>query len=131
MLHPLYTQNFHPVNLNMHMNPYQQECMKFVRWCRPKLGIQGKIRVTLTFKTIRQGSQGTFGYYSPKERRIVVSCKDRHVMDVLRTLAHEMVHMAQGQIRNLTAEDGATGSEVENEANALAGILMRLYRQEI
>lgn len=114
----------------MIMNPYEQECRKFVKWCRPKLGIKGKIKVTLVMTPIKHGDQETFGYYSPDDRRIVVSCKDRHVMDVMRTLCHEMVHMAQAQIRELTAEDGSTGSAVENQANALAGILMRLYRQD-
>lgn len=111
------------------MDPYEQECRKFVKWCRPKLGIKGKIRILLTHKEISQGTQSTFGYYSPHDDQIVVSCKGRHVMDVLRTVCHELVHMAQNEIHEITAEDGVTGSAVENEANALAGILMRLYRQ--
>jgi Zn-dependent peptidase ImmA (M78 family) len=47
----------------------------------------------------------------------------------LRTLAHELVHLAQANFKELTPEDGVTGSDVENEANALAGILMRLWNQ--
>jgi hypothetical protein len=111
------------------MQAYKQECEKFISWCKPKLGIQGRVHVTLQNQDITQGSQKTFGYFDLKDKRIVVCCKDRHVWDVLRTICHEMVHQAQHEICDLTSEDGATGSEVENEANALAGILMRLYNQ--
>lgn len=57
----------------------------------------------------------------------MINCLNRHPTDVLRTLSHELVHLAQSQIKPLSAADGVTGSDVENEANALAGILMRLW----
>lgn len=82
-------------------------------------------------RAIQHGHQRTFGYYDPSNQQIVVSCLDRHPLDVVRTLAHELVHRAQAEIRELTPEDGITGSDIENEANALAGILLRLYNQDL
>ena len=111
------------------MEHYQQECKKFLTWCRPRLGLQGRIHVILCNRDIQHGTQKTFGYYDPETHQIVISCKDRHPTDVLRTLAHELVHRAQAQQQELTAQDGETGSDIENEANALAGILLRLYNQ--
>lgn len=111
------------------MQHYQQTCKEFLKWARPKLGIRGRIRVTLLNGNIQHGDQRTFGYCEPTSKKIVISCRDRHPNDVLRTLAHELVHVAQHQIRPLTNQDGITGSDVENEANALAGILMRLWGQ--
>jgi len=92
-----------------------------------QLNLRGKIHVHLINKDIQVGSQVSFGYYDSKTHKIVISCKDRHPIDVLRTLAHELCHLAQAQIRPLTGADGVTGSHIENEANALAGILMRLW----
>jgi Zn-dependent peptidase ImmA (M78 family) len=109
------------------MNDYQNQCNEFIEWCRPKLNLRGKIHVQLINKPIQVGSQVSFGYYDSKTHKIVISCKDRHPIDVLRTLAHELCHLAQAQIRPLTGADGVTGSHIENEANALAGILMRLW----
>jgi Zn-dependent peptidase ImmA (M78 family) len=109
---------------------YKSECEQFIAWCKPKLGIQTAIRVTLVHAVIKKGAQSTFGYFEPHTGRIVISCADRHVMDVIRTLCHEMVHVAQHAQRPLQASDGATGSPIENEANALAGILLRLYGQD-
>jgi len=50
----------------------------------------------------------------------------RHPIDVLRTLAHELVHHKQREAgQELNGEDG---SNTENEANAKAGELMRKFR---
>ena len=58
-------------------------------------------------------------------KQIYVSVVNRHPVDILRSLAHEMVHyrqMLDGQ--NIL---GYTGSRHENEANAKAGIVLRDY----
>ena len=68
----------------------------------------------------------TFGTYRPDTDEIVIVKGNRHIADVLRTLAHEMVHHKQrisGQELN-----GEDGSNTENEANAVAGELMRKFR---
>ncbi|MFN9955946.1 MAG: hypothetical protein ACK55I_22850, partial [bacterium] len=45
--------------------------------------------------------------------------------DILRTLGHELVHHRQNELGMLTMTSGETGSEIENEANVKAGIMMR------
>jgi hypothetical protein len=71
----------------------------------------------------------SLGHYNPRTNKVVVVVKGRLLADILRTLAHELVHVKQMQTGQLTnpAVDGATGSPIENEANALAGVLMRNY----
>jgi Zn-dependent peptidase ImmA (M78 family) len=69
----------------------------------------------------------TFGTYHPDTEEIVIVKGDRHIADVLRTLAHEMVHHKQRMSGDeLNGEDG---SDTENEANAKAGELMRKFRK--
>ncbi len=48
----------------------------------------------------------------------------------MRTLAHELVHCKQNQLTGISYEDGKTGSDVENEANAVAGMIMRVYGRQ-
>jgi hypothetical protein len=55
---------------------------------------------------------------------------DRHPIDVLRTLAHELVHARQREQDELDPGDGATGSDAENQANAAAGVLMRDFGKQ-
>lgn len=69
----------------------------------------------------------SFGGYQPMQNKIAVVIKGRGLADILRTLAHEMVHAQQMQHNKLDVSSGETGSPVENEANALAGVLMRNY----
>mgnify|MGYP003309364215 FL=1 len=38
-----------------------------------------------------------------------------------------MVHQKQNELGILEADSGQTGSDIENEANACAGIIMRNY----
>jgi hypothetical protein len=67
----------------------------------------------------------SFACIVPDTKVIYLSIVNRHPIDILRSLAHEVVHYKQlisGQ--NIL---GYTGSPHENEANAKAGELMRKY----
>jgi cytidyltransferase-like protein len=69
----------------------------------------------------------SFGGYFPGTKELQVVTKNRHPMDVFRTVAHELIHHKQnieGRIKD-AATEGATGSDIENEANSKAGIIMR------
>jgi len=68
----------------------------------------------------------TFGTYNPSTDEIVVVKGQRHPIDVLRTLAHELVHHKQH--KNGQELNGEDGSITENEANAMAGELMRKFK---
>lgn len=67
--------------------------------------------------------QNSFGQFNNDTIKVVV--KNRHPIDVARTISHELVHWKQ-KIENLTL-DGSDGSETENQANAVAGIIMRKF----
>lgn len=60
---------------------------------------------------------------------IVIYTKKRSLGDILRSLAHELIHYAQKQHGTLNSipNPGSTGSEIENEANAGAGIILRHF----
>ncbi len=68
--------------------------------------------------------KGTFGQTSHKNR-IVINVKNRHPLDALRTLAHELSHYHQ-HISG-TYGTGETGSPTENEASEKASIIMRNF----
>jgi hypothetical protein len=87
-----------------------------------------KLQNMPSFSQLRR-SGTSFGAFRPDDNRIDITFKNRHLVDVLRTIAHEMVHAKQnemGMIKNVMF-DGKTGSSVENSANAVAGIMLRNY----
>lgn len=69
----------------------------------------------------------TFGRYVDEKNLLEVAWGQRHIMDVLRTVAHELTHRRQHEREDVPMSAGETGSPWENEANARAGILMRDY----
>jgi Zeta toxin/Cytidylyltransferase-like len=101
----------------------------FVDFCCNKLSILDK--PSLKFKEpTDQGEQPSFAAYAPGAREVHVMSKNRHPMDIFRSVAHELVHHKQneeGRIGKDIAKEGATGSDIENEANSKAGELMRWY----
>jgi len=70
------------------------------------------------------GGGTSFGEFNGAIR--VVSA-GRHPMDVMRTLAHELVHWKQLTLGQ--EMDGSDGSKTENDANAIAGVIMRKFGQ--
>ena len=72
----------------------------------------------------------SFGKFSNEDRMVHVDINNRHPNDVLRTLAHELTHYAQGEQDRLDADSWQTGSTIEDEANAEAGVIMREFNQQ-
>jgi len=72
----------------------------------------------------------SFGGYLPSEEKIFVVVKNRNMADILRTLAHEMIHHMQNADNRLNPKSGEDGSPEENEANSLAAVLMRKFGRE-
>jgi hypothetical protein len=90
--------------------------------CKRELGLQEIPRITLVTQDSTVGGGTSFGIF---DGTIKVVTKDRHPMDVMRTLAHELVHWKQ-RIENQEL-DGNDGSKTENDANAIAGAIMRKF----
>jgi len=69
----------------------------------------------------------SFGEYTNETKSIVMYIANRNLADVLRTLGHELTHHRQDELGLLYSKSGETGSPVEDEANIVAGILMREF----
>ena len=96
----------------------------FVKFCIKNLELKSVPKIVITKKKL----DGTFGYYDTGAKTLTVSSSDRHIADIMRTLAHELVHLAQDEQRQDI--DGSDGSKHENQANAVAGVLMRKWADE-
>lgn len=99
----------------------------FVNFAKDYLDIDDDIKVELAFK--KTPDIRTTAYYNNGEKRVKVYVKNRAMIDVCRSIAHELVHHKQnleGRITNPEI-DGADGSEIENEANAVAGVIIRKW----
>lgn len=100
---------------------------KFLNWCLEMLEIDNIPEVTFIASPEFTLKNQSFGGYEPISNTIQLSIYNRNPVDIMRTLAHELVHCKQNQLTGISFEDGKTGSDVENEANAVAGMIMRTY----
>jgi hypothetical protein len=100
---------------------------KFVIYAKQFLSISEPVIITLLDKNNKMGL--TTGGYDPDSHNIYILAEDRAVVDICRTIAHEMSHMRQGLDNRITdpIKDGEDGSEIENEANAKAGEIIRKF----
>lgn len=100
---------------------------KFVEYACRELNINEPQIHIINSPTYSQEHK-SFGGYIPSEEKILVVVHNRNMADILRTLAHELVHHMQ----NLKGDElnGDDGSEIENEANAQAGVIMRKFGRE-
>lgn len=85
----------------------------------------------ITFRKDVHGKHApTFGKFENEEQKIFVDIENRHPNDILRTLAHELTHYKQYINGEIDEHSGETGTPIENEANAMAGIVMRKFNQK-
>ena len=104
---------------------------KFLKFAFKELGIKDAPKVFLNHSESFGPNNKSFGHFYVDENRIVVATSNRNLADILRTLAHELVHCHQKQEGKVdmsnAAENGADGSPIENEANSKAAVLMRRF----
>ena len=86
-------------------------------------------KIKLSHKLDSQG-QPSFGGFMPDDKSIRLAVDGRHPVDICRTLAHELVHFKQNENNQLNPDSGETGSNEENEANSVAGIVMRRFSKQ-
>ena len=99
----------------------------FVAFCTQELELETEPQIRLRRDPVWSARNKTFGRYDHDTNQLEISIGNRHIMDVLRTCAHELTHQRQGETQKIAPDSGHTGSPEENEANAAAGIIMRKY----
>jgi hypothetical protein len=103
-----------------------QILLGFIEFAARSLELTSLPKFDFAFDSDRSVHNKSFGGYAPGNEHITITVKNRHIMDVCRTLAHEMVHFKQDLDKQLEDQGaGATGSPQENEANAQAAVIMR------
>lgn len=115
-------------NIKHHKQNFLNMFEKFLPLAMKYIGLASLPKIK--FEThIHDDVQPTFGKYENGEHVLYVALMNRHPNDILRTLAHELTHYKQDTEHELEADSGRTGSPQENQANALAGIVMRHFNK--
>jgi Zn-dependent peptidase ImmA (M78 family) len=106
----------------------EQIINEFVKFADEKLGLGNDLpKITTSYDEKEASAMESFGKYTPETNELRVVVVNRNLADVLRTLAHELIHHKQYKEGKLNPNSNDTGSEDENEANSLAGVFMREF----
>ncbi len=101
---------------------------EFIKFAAKELSLkQLPSGITVSYDTDKAKNNKSMGHFNPENSKVWLYVKDRTPADYLRTLAHELVHRKQAEDNRLDVNSGKTGSEIENEANAQAGVLLRKF----
>jgi hypothetical protein len=110
------------------MNQKNLDTIKhFLGFCKKELEIQSLPNISLVRDKSFVERSRSFGEYNPNGMSIRVFTTGRNLADICRSLAHELVHHRQHELGLIYNAAGETGTEIENDANSIAGILMREY----
>jgi GNAT superfamily N-acetyltransferase len=107
-----------------------KKVQQFAAWAVRKLGITGSPQIKYTSDKNRVNTHRTFGATKPTGE-IWVYLGNRNTADIMRTLCHELVHYRQ--FEKGSAKEQMTEPErlrIEDEANAVAGRMMREYGKQ-
>lgn len=105
----------------------QEQFRDFLKLCIKELKLKQLPRIEWLINGEHHKKHSSFGSFHNNDQKIQVEINDRHPLDVMRTLAHELVHYKQWTEGRIKPSSGETGSTEENEAHALAGIIMRHF----
>jgi hypothetical protein len=92
------------------------------------------LEIPHTKVTLQYGREGLVTTAAYGEKKVHVYARDRAVVDIMRSIAHELTHMKQDFEGRLDAKhhdaNNTAGSPIENEANYKAGEIIRKFGEK-
>lgn len=104
----------------------------FVEFIKKELGIENNVNIILqnnkdgikTTAVYRYQDEGDENFEQSEIRVFVL---DRALVDILRSIAHEMTHHRQNEDGDLKGKISNVGGPIEDDANATAGELIKKF----
>jgi Zn-dependent peptidase ImmA (M78 family) len=112
------------------LNDQQKEKLtEFIKVVKGELNLKSTPKVVV--QNGRKDLKTTANYdYTQSEKVIKVNAKNRMLVDVMRSVAHELVHHKQYEDGRLEVRPPDIGGEIEDEANAKAGQFIKMFAQK-
>ena len=106
------------------------EVEKFVDWTAKRLNLQKVPSIELSMDSEEAQTNHHTGGHVPGEDSVWVYAKNRNLVDILRTVFHELVHVRQGELDMIDSGDSYPGSPIEAMADLLAGKYIKIYGEK-
>lgn len=106
------------------------EVSKFVDWASQQLHIESPPKIELSFDTATAQKGRHTGRHEEGSDKVWVYVNNRNLVDILRTVFHELVHWRQSELSMIEAGDSYPGSAIESMADMLAGKYIKIYGKQ-
>lgn len=117
-------------SINENTEELEQEVSKFVDWAGKKLKLKKVPKVKLSMDTEEAQTGHHTGKHTPGDDFVWVYARNRNLVDILRTVFHELVHVRQHELNMIKPGDSYPGSPIEAQADVLAGKYIKIYGEK-
>lgn len=108
----------------------QKEVDQFAKWACNVLHVQSNPEFDLSTDTEDAQDNHHTGRHVQGSNKIWVYIKNRNLVDILRTVFHELVHVRQGELGMIKPDSSYPGSPIEVMADMLAGKYIKIYGEK-
>lgn len=105
-------------------NPIMQ---KFIQFATQKLKLQSVPKIEFSYDTEEAQEGHHTGRHSTNDNSVWVYVANRNLVDIARTVAHELTHVRQGELGMIKPGDSYPGSPIEMLADMSAGKYMKVF----
>ena len=109
---------------DLNNNPIVQ---KFLAWTEKKLNLKNTPKIEFSYDSDEAQAGHHTGRHNPETGEVWVYCANRNLVDILRTVFHELTHVRQGELGMIKPGDSYPGSPIEAEADVMAGKYIKIF----
>lgn len=105
-------------------NPIVQ---KFIAWTAKKLNLEHTPKIEFSYDSDEAREGHHTGRHVQGTGEVWVYVANRNMVDILRTVFHELTHVRQGELGMIKPGDSYPGSPIEAEADMMAGKYLKIW----
>ena len=107
-----------------------EEVKKFAEWTGRRLNLNHLPKIELSHDSDDAQNNHHTGGHMPGSGSVWVYAKNRNLVDILRTVAHELTHVRQEELGMIKPGSSYPGSPIELLADMVAGKLIKIYGEK-
>ena len=108
-------------------NPIMQ---KFIKWASNELNLQSTPKFEFSYNTEEAQEGHHTGRHLDSDNSVWVYVANRNMVDIMRTVYHELTHVRQGELNMIKPGDSYPGSPIEMLADMTAGKAMKIFGKD-
>lgn len=108
----------------------EAEVQKFAEWASRRCHLKNPIKIDLSYDTEEAQTNHHTGRHTEGSGSVWVYAANRNLVDILRTVFHEIVHCRQSELGMIKPGDSYPGSPIEAMADMLAGKYIKIYGEK-